>query len=138
MHHQLIKSKILSFEPLSTRGSPVTQKLSQEWKMLRTWDLTPVIIILGQHAWVNMHTLKEGVFFTQCGELINVGFFVHKNTHNCITSHKPIGLKNALLNLSQVFTEGMLMIFLFYSSQPIISKNFVTTLILVTHICPFI
>ena len=80
MHHQLIKSKILSFEPLSTRGSPVTQKLSEERKMLRTWDLTPVIIILGQHAWVNMHTLTEGVFFTQCRELINVGFFIHKNT----------------------------------------------------------
>ena len=31
----------------------------------------------------------------------------------------------------------MLIIFLFYSNQPIISKNFVTTLILVTRIFPF-
>ena len=29
-HPLLIKSKILSFQPLSARGSPVTQKLSQE------------------------------------------------------------------------------------------------------------
>ena len=36
-----------------------------------------------------------------------------------------------------VFIEDMLMIFLFYSNQPIISKTFVTTLILVTRICPF-
>ena len=47
------------------------------------------------------------------------------------------GLKNTLLNLNQFFIEGMLMIFLFYSNQLIISKNFVTTLILVTRICPF-
>ena len=26
------------FQPLSTIGSPVTQKLSQERKILRTWD----------------------------------------------------------------------------------------------------
>ena len=64
--------------------------------------------------------------------------FLYTKTHNRITSHKPIGLKNALLDVSQVFIEGMLMIFLFYSNQPIISKNFETTLILVTHICPFI
>ena len=30
--------KILSFETFSTKGSPVIQKLSQERKMLKTWD----------------------------------------------------------------------------------------------------
>ena len=33
--------------------------------------------------------------------------------------------------------EDMLMIFLFYSSQPIILKNFLTTSVLVTRIYPF-
>ena len=47
------------------------------------------------------------------------------------------GLKNALLNLNQFFIKDMLMIFFFHSNQPIISKNFVTTLILVTQISPF-
>ena len=50
---------------------------------------------------------------------------------------KKNGLKNALLNLNQFFIEDMLMIFLFYSNQLIISKNFVTTLIFVNRICPF-
>ena len=49
---------------------------------------------------------------------------------------KENGLKNAPLNLNQAFIEDMLMIFLFYSDQPIISKNFLTTLILVTQTCP--
>ena len=51
----------------------------------------------------------------------------------------PLGptLANALLNLNQFFVEDMLMMFLFYSNQPIIPKNFVTTLILVTRICHF-
>ena len=49
---------------------------------------------------------------------------------------KENGLKNAPLNLNQVFIDDMLMIFLFYSDQPIISKNFLTTLILVTQTCP--
>ena len=40
------------------------------------------------------------------------------------------GLKNSFLNLNQFFIEDILMIFLFYSNQLIISKNFVTTLIL--------
>ena len=40
------------------------------------------------------------------------------------------GLKNSFLNLNQFLIEDILMIFLFYSNQPIISKNFVTTLIL--------
>ena len=39
-------------------------------------------------------------------------------------------LKNALLNLNQFCIEDMLMIFLFYSNQLIISKNIVTTLTL--------
>ena len=47
------------------------------------------------------------------------------------------GLQNALLNLNQFFIEDMLMIFLLYSNQLITSKNFLTTLILVTRICPF-
>ena len=38
--------------------------------------------------------------------------------------------------ISWFFIEDML-IFLFYSNQPIISKNFVTTLILVIRTCPF-
>ena len=46
---------------------------------------------------------------------------------------KENGLNNALLNLNQFFIEDMFMIFLFYSNQPIISKNFQTTLILVTE-----
>ena len=46
---------------------------------------------------------------------------------------KENGLNNALLNLNQFFIEDMFMIFLFYSNQPIISKNFETTLILVTE-----
>ena len=49
---------------------------------------------------------------------------------------KENGLKNTLLNLNQFFVD-VLIIFLFYSNQPIISKKFVTTLILVTQICPF-
>ena len=49
--------------------------------------------------------------------------FLYTKAHICITSYKHIGLKNALLNLNQVFIEDMLMIFLFYSNQPIISKN---------------
>ena len=40
------------------------------------------------------------------------------------------GLNNSFLNLNQFFIEDILMIFLFYLNQPIISKNFVTTLIL--------
>ena len=64
--------------------------------------------------------------------------FLYTKAHICITSYKHIGLKNALLDLNQVFIEDMLMIFLFYSNQPIISKTFLTTLILVTHICLFI
>ena len=50
---------------------------------------------------------------------------------------KKNGLKNVLLNLNQFFIEDMLMVFLFYSNQLIISKNFITTLILITRICPF-
>ena len=46
---------------------------------------------------------------------------------------KENGLNNALLNLNQFFVEDMFMIFLFYSNQPIISKNFETILILVTE-----
>ena len=40
------------------------------------------------------------------------------------------GLKNSFLNLNQFLIEDILIIFLFYSNQPIISKNFVTTFIL--------
>ena len=47
------------------------------------------------------------------------------------------GLKNALLNLNQFLIEDMLMMYLFYSNQLIISKYFVATLILATQICPF-
>ena len=36
---------MFSFEPLSTRGPPVTQKLSQERKVLRTWDQRQSIIL---------------------------------------------------------------------------------------------
>ena len=39
---------------------------------------------------------------------------------------KEKGLKNALLYLNQFFIEDMLMIFLIYSNQPIISNIFVT------------
>ena len=46
---------------------------------------------------------------------------------------KENGLNNALLYLNQFFIEDMFMTFLFYSNQPIISKNFETTLILVTE-----
>ena len=45
--------------------------------------------------------------------------------------------KNALFTFSQFFVEDVLMILLIYSNQPIISNNFVTTLILVTRIFPF-
>ena len=45
--------------------------------------------------------------------------------------------KNALLILNQFFTEYMLMIFLFYSNQPTVSKYFVTMSILVTQLCHF-
>ena len=38
IHTPPIKSKILSLKPLSTRESPVTQKPSQEPKMLRTLE----------------------------------------------------------------------------------------------------
>ena len=38
-------------------------------------------------------------------------------------------LEKCLLNINQLFTEDMLITFLFYSNQPIISKNFVPTLI---------
>ena len=38
IHPLPIKSNILSFEPLSTRESPVTPKLSQARKITRTWD----------------------------------------------------------------------------------------------------
>ena len=31
-------AKFLSFKPLSTKGSPVTQKVSQEQEMLTKWD----------------------------------------------------------------------------------------------------
>ena len=44
-------------------------------------------------------------------------------------------LENSFLNLNQFFID-MLMC-LFYSNQPITSKNFVTTLILATGTCHF-
>ena len=50
---------------------------------------------------------------------------------------KENDLKNALFTFSQFFVEDVLMILLIYSNQPIISNNFVTTLILVTRIYPF-
>ena len=45
--------------------------------------------------------------------------------------------KNGLQNLNEFFVEDTLIMFLLYSIQLIISKSFVTTLILVTRICPF-
>ena len=50
---------------------------------------------------------------------------------------KENSLKNALLSLNQLFMEDVLIIFLFYSNQWIILKNFVTTLIFFTLICTF-
>ena len=38
MHPLPIISKVFSFEPLSPRGSPVTQKYANISVMLRTWD----------------------------------------------------------------------------------------------------
>ena len=45
--------------------------------------------------------------------------------------------KNVLQNLNEFFIEDTLIIFLLDSNLLIISKNFVTTLILVTRTCPF-
>ena len=46
-------------------------------------------------------------------------------------------LEKCPLEFKPVFYRGYVDdIFLFYSNQPIISKNFVTTLILVTRMCP--
>ena len=50
---------------------------------------------------------------------------------------KESTLKNTLLNLNQFFLKDMLKIFWFYSNQPIILKNLVTTLIIVTQIYHF-
>ena len=51
--------------------------------------------------------------------------------------YKKKWLEKCPPEFKQFYIEDMLMIFLFYSNQLIISKNFITTLILITRICPF-
>ena len=46
-------------------------------------------------------------------------------------------LEKCPANLNQFFIEDMFKIFLFYSYQPIILRNFVSPLILITRICIF-
>ena len=55
------------------------------------------------------------------------------NTFPCFYQGK--WLEKCLLEFKPVFY--ILVIFLFYLNQPIISKNFATTLIIVTRKCPF-
>ena len=57
------------------------------------------------------------------------------NTFLCFYERK--WLEKCLLNLNRFFTDEMLITFLFYSNQPIISKKKLATLILVTQLCPF-
>ena len=53
-------------------------------------------------------------------------FYERKWLEECPSEFKP------------AFYRDMLMIFLFFPNQPIISKNFVTILMLVTQTCPFL